>query len=768
LLSIILLCVLSLMIASTVTIFTATDRLRAEILQNVDDRLTANMRVAWHLLNALGPPRLQDGQLYAGQTRLEGNTALVDEVQRLVGDEASIFRDDIRVATTIRVESGDGARAVGARLLQSAARAAELRAGVALHGSVDIPGEPYFAAYDPIKAADGSVIGALVVGFKQRPFMAALMQMRTLLLDTSLAGLFAIGLAFALLALGLGRQLRAREAQLAEVNLRLDTALESMKQGLCFISSDQRVLLANRRYAEIYALPPEAIKPGTSFEQIAKWRAMAGTSPRDAEAHSQKILSHMARGMHTGNMVLNLKNGQVIAIHYRHMADGAWIATHDDVTATLENEARLNFLARHDPLTGLPNRTLFLEKLAEALANLAPGASFALHCLDLDDFKIINETLGHPVGDRLLQTVATRLRTCLHESDILARLGGDEFAIIQFNLTRPDDAANFATGILASIAVPYDIQDHRLETKTSIGIALAPSDAADVDNVLKHADTALHWAKAEGRARFRFFEAAMNAALQLRHSLEADLRVALAQQQLELFYQPMLDIPSNDVIGFEALLRWRHPERGLIPPLDFIPLAEETGLIVPIGTWVLQQACREAAGWPVHIRVAVNVSAVQFRGDGLVSAVQTALATSGLSPARLELEITESILLQNSEVNLTILRALAQLGVRVSLDDFGTGYASLGYLRNFRFDTLKIDQSFVRDMADSADCETIVRAIANLGRSLGMRVLAEGVETSPQLDTLRAIGCHSAQGYLFSRPRPAGDITALLAERSAA
>jgi diguanylate cyclase (GGDEF)-like protein len=541
-----------------------------------------------------------------------------------------------------------------------------------------------------------------------------------------------------------------------------------MNQGLCFIGADQKLILANPRYAEIYRLPTEALKPGISFEQIAKWREEAGTGPSDPVGHYKTIVEHMALGSHSGNLLLELADGRMIGVYYRHMSDGAWVATHEDITENRQNVARLDYIARHDPLTGLANRTLFLEQLQHALDSRQEGESVALHCFDLDQFKTINDTLGHPLGDRLLQKVAERIAACLEEGEQLARLGGDEFAIIQSHVHGPEAVTELATCILKAVSASYKMGQHAIETTASIGIALAPGDATDVEGMLKSADMALNRAKADGPATFRFFEAEMNVSLQRRFMLEADLRRALDRQQFELFYQPMLDIPSNDVIGFEALLRWRHPERGLIPPLDFIPLAEETKLILPIGAWVLRKACQEAAGWPEAIRVAVNVSPVQFRGDGLVGNVQHALTESGLRPDRLELEITESILLQNSTANLMILNQLNAIGVRVALDDFGTGYASLGYLRRFRFDTLKIDQSFVRDLSESVDCETIVRAITGLGRSLGMRVLAEGVETGPQLDALRQAGCHSAQGYLFSRPRPADEIAALLSKRSAA
>ena len=386
----------------------------------------------------------------------------------------------------------------------------------------------------------------------------------------------------------------------------------------------------------------------------------------------------------------------------------------------------------------------------------------AVLCLDLDRFKPVNDTLGHPVGDALLRAVAARLLACVREGDTAARLGGDEFAVLQAGAGQPEAAGALARRLVEALSAPYEVLGHQVVVGASVGVALAPGDGRDPDELLKRADMALYRAKADGRGTFRSFEPGMDARLQARRLLELDLRKALAAGELELHYQPLVDLRTGAVSALEALLRWRHPARGLVPPGEFVPLAEEIGLIVPVGGWVLRRACADAAGWPGGVRVAVNLSAAQFRGRELVAAVVGALAAAGLAPARLELEITETVLLRDGEATLATLRELRALGVRIAMDDFGTGYSSLGYLRSFPFDKIKIDRCFVRDLGASADCEAIVRAVTGLGGSLGIATTAEGVETEEQLERLRAEGCDEAQGFHLGRPMPAADVRALL------
>jgi diguanylate cyclase (GGDEF)-like protein len=432
----------------------------------------------------------------------------------------------------------------------------------------------------------------------------------------------------------------------------------------------------------------------------------------------------------------------------------------------------VNHLARHDALTGLSNRLAFRNEAERALRGARRREGFALLYLDLDRFKDINDTLGHPIGDALLREVAQRLQAEVREVDTVARLGGDEFAVVQSDVTQPAGAQVLGTRLLEALGKPYVIEGNQVVIGVSIGIALAGGNtqATDVDTLMRNADLALYRAKMDGRANLRFFDPDMDAHAQARHKLELDLRRALEQHEFELHYQPLVSIQERRISGFEALLRWHHPTRGLVMPDEFIPLSEEIGLIVPIGEWVLRTACAAAAGWDQSdraggaTRVAVNVSAVQFAAPHLVETVAAALAESGLPANRLDLEITESVLLHDAERTLATLHALRALGVHISMDDFGTGYSSLSYLRRFPFDKIKIDQSFVRNMADGEECSAIVRAVAALGASLRIVTLAEGVETQAQLEQLIAHGCTEVQGYFFSPPLPGPQVFGLLAQ----
>ena len=435
-----------------------------------------------------------------------------------------------------------------------------------------------------------------------------------------------------------------------------------------------------------------------------------------------------------------------------------------DITERKRAEVRIAFMAHHDALTSLPNRVLLRLRMSEMLARIrCTGRGVATLCIDLDNFKMVNDTLGHPLGDLLLQQVAGRVRDHLRETDMVARFGGDEFAVLQADVAAPEEVRSLAQRLLAVIAEPYDLDGHTVTVGASIGIALAPGDGDDVDRLLKNADLALYRAKADGKGTFRFFEAEMDARAQARRLLEGEFRAALQARAFDVHYQPLVDLSSGEVSGFEALLRWPHPERGMIPPVEFIPIAEETGLIGGLGAFVLARACADAMRWPAHVRVAVNLSPLQFRTGNLLQVVTDALARSGLPAKRLELEITEGLLLERSEHVLATLHALRALGVRISMDDFGTGYSSLSYLRSFPFDKIKIDRSFVRDLGSSADSQAIVRAIISLGTSLGITITAEGVETEHDLACLKAEGCNEGQGYLFARAQPQAEVLRLLA-----
>jgi len=535
-----------------------------------------------------------------------------------------------------------------------------------------------------------------------------------------------------------------------------------MSQGLSVYDRHERLELFNHRFAEIFRLPETLLRPGTLFRDMLAGSLAVGNFPgRLLDEVYLERKAFIARG-EAARVIQTLGDGRVIAISHEPMPDGGWVATFEDITEQRRIEAQIRFMAQHDTLTGLPNRALFIDRMEQALAFTQRGERFALLHLDLDQFQSINETLGHQIGDQLLQAVADRLRTCVRETDTIARLGGDEFAIIQTRLRHPEEAELLASRLVEAIGVPFDLGGHRVVTTVSIGVALAPGNGTVSDDLLKHADMALNRAKADGRATLRFFEAEMDERMQTRRALEAALRHAMENEEFELYYQPILDITSCQPTCCEALIRWNHPERGMVSPAEFIPLAEEIGLIGPLGAWVLRQACKDAMGWPGHIRVAVNVSPIQFKSEQLVAIVRQALDLSGLPPSRLELEITESILLQNNAANLATLHELRALGAHIALDDFGTGYSSLSYLRCFPFDTIKIDQSFVREISEKADCRAIVHAITGLGRSLSMNVVAEGVETQGQLENLRDAACQDVQGFLFSRPRPAREIAGLI------
>jgi diguanylate cyclase (GGDEF)-like protein len=542
----------------------------------------------------------------------------------------------------------------------------------------------------------------------------------------------------------------------------LQAAVNNLPVGLVMFDAGKRLIICNDLYREMYRLPREVTQPGAHLRELLEHRLRTDNiEGADRETYIARIMAIVS----TKERMLReaeLSDGHIVSIIHQPMDGGGWIATHEDITERRLAAQRIHHMARHDALTDLPNRSLFREKIEDALKRVPRDEQVAVHCLDLDGFKSVNDALGHPVGDALLKQVADRLRAALREQDCVARLGGDEFAIVQVGAAQPEGATVLAQRMIEALTAPFEIDGHQVIIGASVGIAIAPMDGDVADQLLKNGDMALYRSKTDGRGTYRFFEQAMDSRMQARRALELDLRRALLHNQFELHYQPVVNLTTLQVTGMEALLRWQHPERGTVPPGEFIPLAEEIGLIVPLGEWILRQACSDAATWDRDIKVAVNISPAQFRSKKLLEAVMTALALSKLPADRLELEVTEGVLLVDTEATLSLLHQLRALGVGIAMDDFGTGYSSLSYLRRFPFDKIKIDSSFIRTISDDASSFAIIRAVTGLSNSLGMVTTAEGVETTEQLDRVRAEGCTEVQGFLFSAARPAAEVAELV------
>jgi len=703
-----------------------------------------------------------------------------------VADDASfsLFRaDGILMARYPRIEAILG-RSLGTdeniRHLRESLDRAIIRPASVIDGKARVIATHTVAHYPLMVSATNTVAAALVF-WRERTFWIAGV---ATLAELVLAGIVLLGvrllrgqeilvaaseaamqsetarvLAESELALARQRETAEREARM--VSQRFDVALSNMAQGLLMFDGAGRLLIANRRFIELFGLPADAVPMATTYGELGSLIDGCGSLTPDDLANLRNWRENLLASRVRAAFTWELSDGRALTVTHQPMTDG-WLATYEDITESRRADSRMAHMARHDALTDLPNRVLFHEKLQEALAHARRGHSLALLCLDLDQFKAVNDTLGHPVGDALLQAVARRLLEQTRDTDTVARLGGDEFAVVQSPIDNPAAAVAFADRLIAMLDEPFEVQGHQIVIATSIGIAFAPQDGLDANDLLKSADLALYRAKTEGRGIYRLFQTEMDAQMQARRLLELDLRNALRCGQMEVFYQPLIDLRARAVAGFEALLRWRHPVKGLIPPAQFIPLAEEIGAIVTIGEWVLRRACTVATSWPFGMKVAVNLSPVQFKSRNLVATVAGALQDSGLSPERLELEITETIMLQDTAATLATLHELRALGVHIAMDDFGTGYSSLSYLRRFPFDRIKIDQSFVRELGEQRDSSAIVRAVTALSHELGMATTAEGVETQEQLAMLTIAGCTDVQGYLFSPPVPEAEVARLL------
>lgn len=553
---------------------------------------------------------------------------------------------------------------------------------------------------------------------------------------------------------------------LEQLNSWFELALNNMVRGLSMFDADERLIVCNSSYRQLYALPEELTRPGTPLLDIVRYHLRCETG-RDASIEEARFFEwlsdhriKLAEGK-SFSKVQNLRSGRTLLVTYQPLAGGGWVDIQEDITEKRRAEEKIEWLAHHDALTGLANRFYFRQTFEEALKGLGKGCTLALHWLDLDEFKEINDTYGHPIGDALLKAVAQRLRACTRRTDFLARLGGDEFAIIQSGASRPDQCERLARRVLSSICRPYNILGNVISISGSMGVVRAPVHGRNPDELLKNADVALYNVKSAGRRGFELFGRASSRHVDAQRRLETDIQCALSRNQFELHYQPILGLRTHRVTSCEALLRWNHPREGLLAPDGFLSLAEKTGAIVDIGRWVLQRACSDAAGWGSEMTVTVNLSWLQFESGDLTGIVRDALADAKLPSSRLEVEIGEGLLNRDKGNMRGILEELHQLGVGITLDDFGKLTGSLSSLRAFPFDKVKIDRTLVQGSGGNA---AVVRAVASLAEDLGMATVAEGVETIDELNSVTRAGCNRAQGFYIGRPVPADELAAILAE----
>jgi diguanylate cyclase (GGDEF)-like protein len=573
--------------------------------------------------------------------------------------------------------------------------------------------------------------------------------------------LLALVVSLAMVAGWLLRRHQLTKQRMASERRQLSIAVNNIPQGLVLYDGSARIITCNQPYLEMFGLSPDVARPGCTMQRLIAHRKETGSFEGDVDEFCNAIIQKVSLGK-TTRQLTQTPGGRAIEIINRPLKEGGWVATIEDITERTRADEKIAHLAHYDALTDLPNRTLFRARLEQALEAMRPGQQLAVLYIDIDEFKGVNDALGHPIGDELLKGVAGRLRGCLKDTDVAARLGGDEFAVIQSAITHLSETTRLVDEIHSAIREPFECMGHLITTDASIGIALSPADGLDLHELLRNADLALYGAKGDGRRTYRFFEAGMDQRARARRNLELDLRQAIVDGDLEVHFQPIVDIESGQINTCEALLRWQHPERGMIPSTEFIPIAEETGLINQLGQWVLSTACAEAVNWPDHVRVAVNVSPVQFGSKTLSLNVAATLASSGLAASRLELEITEAVLIRDDDAALEVLHQLRKVGVRVALDDFGTGYSSLSYLQRFPFDKIKIDRSFIKDLAGPGASSSIVQAVVNIAAASDMMTTAEGVETEQQRNLLFILGCNEMQGHLFSPAVSAADVRRLL------
>lgn len=634
------------------------------------------------------------------------------------------------------------------------------RVGAGVNGSyvdaVSMPGAPRLSA---VRRVAGHPL-AVSVSVSKR---AVLNDSQANLLSTVFAGL---GLSAMIAAV----TWRARKSELTvkRNSRQLRLTLAHMSQGIMMVMQDMSIPVMNAKCAELLDLPAKFISAPPRFDELMTYLEQRGEFSKTALPDNLGLLEYYGPKDAVGQFELYERvrpDGTVLEVRSARLDDGGFVRTFSDVTRRRHAQLEANRLASEDVLTGLANRRVLSETVDELIAshrNKADG-KFAILCLDLDRFKAVNDTHGHAAGDRLLQAVAQRLREMLRSSDVIARIGGDEFAVLIATADQLSTVEAVASRIVEALSRPYEIDGHQILIGASVGIALGPVDGETTNDLLIAADLALYSAKAAGRGTYRFFDRKMNEEIKERRQIETDLREAISDGKLELHYQPIINLKRNTISGFEALARWTHPVSGPIPPDKFIPIAEDSGLILPLGEWALQEACRQAAKWPDEMSVAVNLSPLQFASPGLALMVERILEETKLAPHRLELEITEGLLMRNTQATIETLHGLKKIGLRIAMDDFGTGYSSLSYLQSFPFDRIKVDRSFVAQLGEERTSSTVVRAIVDIAASRGMHTTAEGVETEEQRATLAGLGCDEAQGYLLGRPVPIAKVAAVIA-----